>query len=44
LGRRDPARLEWFTELEIDPGLVVAAGDRKIRTREELEAIIEAPK
>ncbi len=42
-GPWDPARLEWATEVEIDPCLVVAAGDRKIRTREELEAIVRAP-
>jgi len=39
----DPSRLEWATELEIDPNLVVTAGDRKIGTREELERVLREP-
>jgi hypothetical protein len=39
----DPSRLEWATELEIDPNLVVAAGDRKIGTRDELEKVLREP-
>jgi hypothetical protein len=39
----DPSRLEWATELEIDPNLVVAAGDRKIGTREELARALREP-
>ena len=39
----EPSRLEWATELEIDPNLVVAAGDRKIGTREELERVLREP-
>ncbi len=42
-GPWDPALLEWATELEIDPNLVLSAGDRKIRTREELEEVMKAP-
>ena len=42
-GPWDPTRLEWHTEGEIDPGLVPAAGDRKVRTPAELEAIMQAP-
>ena len=36
---------EWpRTESYIDPGLVGAAGDRKVRTKEELEAAIKEPR
>lgn len=43
-GPWDPARLEWATEAEIDPSLVEAAGERKIRTREELATILREAK
>ncbi len=48
-GPWDSSRLEYFTESYIetesyiDPGLVGAAGDRKVRTLEELDAAIEEP-
>jgi len=35
--------LEWATDPEIDPNLVVSAGDRKIHTREELEDLMQTP-
>ena len=41
-GPWDSTKLEWAAELEIDPYLVVEAGDRKVRTLEELREIINA--
>ena len=38
-----PSGLNGTQRAEIDPGLVPAAGDRKIRTPTELEAIMRAP-
>jgi hypothetical protein len=43
-GPWDSSRLEYFTEAYIDPGLVAAAGDRVVRTLEELEAAITEPR
>ena len=42
-GPWDSSRLQYFTESYIDPGLVGAAGDRKVRTTEELDAAIKEP-
>jgi hypothetical protein len=42
-GPWDSSRLKYFTESYIDPGLVGAAGDRKVRTKGELEAAIKEP-
>ena len=39
----DPTRHEWHTEREIDPGLVLATEDRKVRTPAELETIMQEP-
>lgn len=40
-GPWDSTKLEWASEVEIDPCLVVEAGDRKVRTLDELREIIE---
>jgi hypothetical protein len=42
-GPWDSSRIGNFTESYIDPGLVGAAGDRKVRPKEELEAAIKEP-
>ncbi len=42
-GSWDPSRLEWREEPELDTLVNPKAGDRKVRTREELEAIVTAP-
>lgn len=40
-GPWDSTKLEWAAEVEIDPCLVVEAGDRKVRTVEELREVME---
>jgi hypothetical protein len=40
LGPWDASKLEWASEPEIDPCLVAEAGDRKVRTIEELREVI----
>lgn len=40
-GPWDASKLEWASEPEIDPCLVADAGDRKVRTIEELREVIE---
>ena len=42
-GPWDVARIEWITEPEVDALLLPVAGERKIRTSEELEAVFEEP-
>jgi hypothetical protein len=42
-GPWDSSRFEYYTESYISPGLVGAAGDRKVRTTDELEAAIMEP-
>ena len=42
-GPWDPTLLEWVSETEIDLNLPEAPGDRKIRTREELETAMREP-
>ena len=42
-GPWDATRIEWVTEPEVDAVLLPVAGDRKIRTSEELEAVFEEP-
>lgn len=39
-GPWDSMKLEWAAEVEIDPCLVVEAGDQKVRTVEELREIM----
>lgn len=41
-GPWDPSRLEWREEPELDTLVNPRAGDRKVTTREELEAIVQA--
>jgi hypothetical protein len=41
-GPWDASRLEWASELEIDPCLVAEAGDRKVWTMEQLGEVIES--
>ena len=40
-GPWDVSKLEWASESEIDPCLVAEAGDQKVRTIDELRAIIQ---
>lgn len=42
-GPWDPTLLEWASETEIDATPAAAAGDRKIRTREDLEIVMREP-
>jgi hypothetical protein len=42
-GPWDPARLEWREEPELDILVNLKAGDRKVRTREELEFLVTVP-
>jgi hypothetical protein len=42
-GPWDPARLEWQGEAFVDIILSPITGDRKVRTREELEAVMSEP-
>jgi hypothetical protein len=42
-GPWDPARLEWEGEAFVDMILSPITGDRKIRTPEELEAVMKEP-
>ena len=42
-GPWEPARLEYQAEEEIDTILNEAIGDRKVRTAEELDAVLKAP-
>jgi hypothetical protein len=42
-GPWDPARLEWQDETFVDMILSEITGDRKIRTPEELEAVMKEP-
>jgi hypothetical protein len=42
-GSWDVDRIEWATEPEVDAVLLPVAGDRKVRTPEELEAGLEEP-
>jgi hypothetical protein len=44
LGPWNPARLEWADEEFVDMLLSKNTGDRKARTREELEAVMKEPK
>ncbi len=41
-GPWDVSKLEWASEPEIDPCLVAEAGDRKVRTIEELREVIQS--
>jgi len=43
-GPWDFSRLRWLTEQELDAVLVPAAGDRRIRTRAELNTALTEPK
>jgi hypothetical protein len=43
-GPWNPARLEWDDEAFVDILLSTRQADRKIRTREELEAVMKEPK
>ena len=43
-GPRDPARLEWDDEAFVDILLSTRQADRKVRTREELKAVMKEPK
>ena len=43
-GPWDPARFEWGDEEFVDMLLSKNTGDRKARTREELEAVMKEPK
>jgi hypothetical protein len=43
-GSWNPARLEWDDEAFLDVLLDARQADRKVRTREELEAIMKEPK
>jgi hypothetical protein len=43
-GPWDPARLEWDDEAYVDILLSTRQADRKVRTREELEAVMKEPK
>ena len=40
----DPARFEWADEAFVDLLLTKSIGDRKARTREELEVVMKEPK
>jgi hypothetical protein len=42
-GPWNPARFEWQDEAFVDMVLSTVTGDRKVRTREELEAVIKEP-
>ena len=42
-GPWDVAAIAWVTEPEVDAVLLPVAGERKIRTSEELEAVFEEP-
>ena len=42
-GLWDVERIEWATEPEVDAVLLPVAGDRKVRTPDELEAGLEEP-
>lgn len=42
-GPWDPAKLRMLTEEELDAVLIPAAGDRRIRTRPELGAVLAEP-
>jgi len=43
-GPWDPSRLEWDDEAFVDILLSTRQADRKVQTREELEAIMKEPK
>ena len=42
-GPWDTTRIEWATEPEVDAVLLPVTGDRKVRTPDELEAVLEDP-
>ena len=42
-GPWNPSRLEWREEPELDTLVNAKAGDRKVRTREALEAMVTTP-
>jgi len=42
-GPWDATRIEWATEPEVDAVLLPVTGDRKVRTPEELEAVLQEP-